>query len=206
MDLRKILVLVPAALLTAGLSYSLSSPTSGSLIAAALADPLSVFADRSPGTRTTAALNQTKKARAHSKDGSRAVAANPPSERVLTNVRTRPPVAVPDASQYTDALLTTPLASDGAAVVPDIGILPPAAVAPTGIGSIPGFAPGGVGFLPGGGGGGGGGVVPVEPGAPVAGVPETSTWLMLIVGFFAIGWSLRSRPKGFFGERERVSG
>lgn len=199
---RKLLVLVPAALLTAGLSYSLSSPTSGSLIAAALADPLSVFADRSPGTRTSAALNQTKKARAHSKDGSR-VAALPPSERVLTNVRTRPPVA-PEAPQYTDALLTTPLATDGAAIVPDIGILPPAAVAPTGTGSIPGIAPGGVGFLPGGGGGGGGGDTPVEPGVP--GVPEPSSWLMMILGFFAIGRALRSKPRGFFGERERISG
>ncbi|KQS04974.1 hypothetical protein ASG11_12540 [Sphingomonas sp. Leaf357] len=162
---------------------------------------MSVFADRSPGTRTSAALNQTKKARAHDKNASRAVAALPPSERVLSNVRTRPPAAVSDAPQYTDALLTTPLATDGAAIIPDIGVLPPVSVAPTGVGSIPGFVPGGVGFLPG---GGGGGVTPVEPGVP--GVPEPSTWMMLIAGFFAIGWALRAKSRGFFGERERISG
>lgn len=47
--------------------------------------------------------------------------------------------------------------------------------------------------------GSGGGDTPVTP--PVSAVPEPSTWLMTILGFFATGTGLRRRCKGTVARR-----
>jgi hypothetical protein len=191
--LRKSLVVLVAMSLTAGLGYGLSTPKTAAFITAALADPLSVLSKRSPGARSSAALNQTKKPKSAHPQRAQELADVFPKERVLSNVRTRAPVIPDGAEQYTNALLTTPVSSIGDGTIADFGGLPGGG-APTG-GFISPFNPGGVGFLPGGGGGGGGGGVPITPGLPpIPAVPEPTTWLMVIAGLFAVGAALRARP------------
>jgi hypothetical protein len=160
----------------------------GGVIAAALADPLSVFAARSPGARAPGALTQTKPSRSKGAERPVKLAEVFPSERVLSNVRTRQPDVPADLP---DALFVGPVAGPAGGVVPGIDAITP--IVPTGNGGIPIFAPGGVGpIVPGG--GGGGGEIPTTPTTPVTpSVPEPTTWLMMIAGFFAVGSALRSR-------------
>lgn len=156
-----------------------------SAIAAAMADPAAILAARSPGARAPGALTQTKPYYTH------------PTERVLGQDRTRPPGDTP-----TDSV--SPLAATDPAVVPD-AFAQAAGVAPATTDAIgtPGLVPvggapvvgvgggGGGGGGSGGGGGGGGGTDPGTP--PITVVPEPSTWMMTILGFFAAGLGLRAR-------------
>lgn len=184
--------LVAGALLATGVGVGTLTllPGAGSkgVIAAAaeaLADPSKLFAARSPGAREAGALYDTKPARER-------VAALPPgsvtglppaTERVLTNVRDRP-------TPYVD--------------LPPVGSLPfvdvPGVVTPALPGALPPALPGGGfpggGLLPGGGtgGGGGGGGGGDIPGVP--GIPEPTTWAMMILGFFGIGAAMRRRRRG----------
>ncbi|MFW2851001.1 PEPxxWA-CTERM sorting domain-containing protein [Sphingomonas sp. TX0543] len=161
----------------------------------AIADPLSVLSDRSPGDRAAGALTQTKPARERELASSRTRAAPPgsPTERVLTSLRERPLVGEPDAQ---------PIPFNNTAV-PDLAPSPTAQVlGPT-------QTPGGTNILPippvnngGGGGGGGGGIIVTptptptgSPTPPVTPVPEPATWAMLLAGFFGIGIAMRRRVR-----------
>lgn len=154
-----------------------SKPGKGGLLAM-LADPLSLFAERSPGERGTGALLSTKPGGPH--------------ERVLAEVRDRDPAAgAPGAA-------APPGPND-----PVFGVAPdtfspggdPGAGAPPGdaAGGDPDFSP----FFPGGGGGAPAflqrGTPFVSPGIPA--VPEPATWAMLILGFFGVGTALRLRKQ-----------
>lgn len=186
----------PAALLVVGGTYAFSSsPMGGKAIAAALADPLSVFAARSPGGRAPGALTQTKPSRTKGAQRPVELAEVFPSERVLSNIRTRQPDEFAPAD-LPDALFVGPLAGPAGGAVPGIDAITP--IVPTGTGGVPIFTPGGIGpIVPGGGGGGGTGETPTEPTTPVTpSVPEPTTWLMMIAGFFAVGSALRARRHG----------
>lgn len=170
----------------------------GAAVLAALADPLSVLAARSPGARPEGALTQSKPRKA-----------GPADERDLDNVLTRPldRFAAPTAG-----------AAPGAIVPEAVADAAPVAASDTFAdqGPVPQFTGGG--FLPqsgivitpdiGGGGGGGGGGSPgtvgtappdtVTPVVPVtASVPEPATWLTMLLGFGAVGGMLRSRRRPF---------
>ncbi|MFS0772879.1 PEP-CTERM sorting domain-containing protein [Sphingomonas sp. 1P08PE] len=169
-----------AATVSAILLFSHSAAVESAL-ASAMADPAAILAARSPGARAPGALTQTKLA----------YAPKAPVERVLGQERARPTAVPPGAAAVP---LGTPLP-----VIPADAFGDPLAGAPAPLGGGPGFSPGvGVpvsGFIPGGGGGGGGGgTTPVDPGTPpVSAIPEPSTWLMTILGFFAAGMGLRRR-------------
>jgi hypothetical protein len=174
-------------------------------VAKALQDPLSLLADRSPGSRPEGALLSTKRAKAKALD---------PVELVLPGGRTRAPVAedaAPEASlaePAADPLLavaatelplpfSTPEAAPLALVsgappylggAPGPGILIP-------IGDLPPIAP------PGPSGPGtppdccSSGTPPDTPPPVTTAVPEPGTWVMLILGFFLVGGSLRAATR-----------
>jgi PEP-CTERM motif len=155
-----------------------------------LADPSSLFAERSPGERGAGALLSTKPAFG-------------PHERVLASERERDPGAG-----------ASPPADD-----PVFGVSPntlPAGGGDPGAGAAPGDPDGGDGspfgapaggnfggpqFLPRGLAatappGGGGGVGGTDPGLPgIPGVPEPATWAMMILGFFGAGTAIRRRTR-----------
>jgi hypothetical protein len=142
-------------------------------VLAAFADPASIFAERSPGSRGGGALLQTKPGRAPLKPEG-------PHERVLPLVRERPPVS--DLAEESPLLPPAPFASselaryapEGASTdaLPGAGSAFPSSIlgAPTGTDSPPAQSP----------------APPTPPG-----VPEPATWLTMIIGFFAIGAALR---------------
>ena len=178
-----------------------------SAIAAAIADPASILAARSPGGRAPGALSQSKliqTKRRYARSGVKRPAG--PTERVLGQARTRPTDALP-LGDAVDPLIGTPFAIPQGAFG-DVAGDGPAPVGPgavgfagtpiTGIGIGGGGGGGGVG----GGGGGDGGTTPVVP--PVSAVPEPSTWLMTIFGFFAAGIGLRRRRPASVG-RQRAA-
>lgn len=201
-------VVLPAAAVgtIAGVGVA-TGGVSGSAVMAALANPLSVLAARSPGARATGALTQTKLRKAT------------PAEGVLSNALTRPLDRFAAPGLGGTAPGAAPADTVGDTVTDAVADLP---VPPTGPGS---FGPIGIGFIPtpggfvvtpnvggttggGGGGTGGGGstppdtsvtpvspAVPVTPVTPVAAVPEPATWLTLLLGFGAIGGALRSRRR-----------
>jgi uncharacterized membrane protein YgcG len=162
-------------------------------IAAAVANPASLFAARSPGERAPGALTQTKKVR-HAPKGL------VPKERVLSQERIRPAAELPEG---TPSLPVVPLEL---ASLPDGGVpfVTPFVDGPDGGGIVPGGG-GGIGggggggggvIIPGGGdngGGGGGGEEPVPPVPPA--VPEPATWAMTILGFFIVGTAARRRRR-----------
>ena len=143
----------------------------------ALDNAASLLAMRSPGERDAGALLQTKLAksrvlptgRRHGSPGRPII----PEQRVLSVGRVRPgPVG------FSPAGGTPLLVLDTDNPLPPLGSLSsvPSAFQPIPIG-------------PPGAGGVGGGVAP--PDAPVSAVPETSTWICLMIGFFLIGSALR---------------
>ncbi|HTO40097.1 MAG TPA: PEP-CTERM sorting domain-containing protein [Rhizomicrobium sp.] len=150
--------------------------TSKAVIIAALTDPLSLFAARSPGERGAGALFSTKG----------------PHERVLSAVREREaPAAAAPAAAIPAADSVGPLGDplgDGV-LSPDraFGALPWPGFFP-----YPGFDwPG---MIP------GTDTPPVPPGTnpeppDTSPVPESSTWLMLLAGLFAIGLKTRRPAK-----------
>lgn len=172
------------------------------VIVAALQDPLSLFAQRSPGERSGALL-PIKPQR---------TAAAGPQERVLSTIRERePPIGLGPVEDNPVFPSGAPPAED---VLPGTGGDPGVfAGSPAGFGAPAPLAP----FAsrvgqPGPGGGNPG--APGEPtpplvedpgtppggGPPVSGpsvspVPEPATWAMLILGFFAVGVALRRRER-----------
>ena len=158
--------------------------------AALLADPLAILSGRSPGSRSSGALLQSKHAYARDRTSHKSIGPAAPSERVLSNVRTRPPVAVPLTE--TGLIPGVPV---GDLIIPDDAVTAfPAGVPATGSGIGGGGFQGtgaGVGGAPGGGGGGNGGGVPSVPSA----VPEPSTWALMLTGYFLVGILYRRRRK-----------
>ena len=162
---------------------------------AALADPLSVMAARSPGARPAGALTQSKPNRGR-------------DERVLAEALTRP-LGPTDAPGQAGIVPVVP--GVAAPDVPVADVVPATAlpgvtdvIADGGPGPVPsGYYPGnGITVVPnvGGGGGGGGGTTtpvttPNTPETPVASVPEPGTWAMMLLGFGAMGAALRTRRR-----------
>jgi hypothetical protein len=172
------------------------SKGSAAALVAALKDPLSLFADRSPGERGTGALLSTKPMKTAMADAG-------PEERVLAGVRDRdPPVGgLPELPGLNDPAFATdpgsPPADGGVPGDPGGGSssFAPFSAFP-GIGG-PGFLAGGGGDPPGSGPPGSGPPGFGAPGLPpvLSAVPEPGTWAMLILGFFAVGAAMRRRMR-----------
>ncbi len=191
---KRAIVLVPAL---SGLFLLSAGEESRGAIADVLRDPLSVLAQRSPGIRGAGAMFQTKPDRVNS------LAQRPhsgPTERVLSNIRKRPlispaedvagllaalPMDEPGVSfleggdpslvSGPDVLAANdvggPIVSGGGAPAPDVGN--PALITAPGPISLPEQLESPV------------------PSADVPAVPEPSTWLTMIIGFFAVGTAIR---------------
>lgn len=198
------LALIPVVA-TAGAYYLAGSAHSQAATAAFLADPLSVFASRSPGERRAGALLQSKQAYAAAHKPGGAAGAVPPSERVLSNVRSRPPVG-PLGDVPTFGLPAGVVPAGPAEAVPGEGAsdAPFAAPFTGGVGGpfAAGIFPGGGGVGGGGaggggtgGGGGGGGVIGGGTPPVLPAIPEPTTWAMMLLGFLGIGASLRHRRR-----------
>jgi len=184
-----VLVLAPTSLPDG----QLLAKSSIAAFAAALRDPMALFAARSPGARGAGATYQTKPAYS--------VPATGPIERVLSSARQRPGAVAPAdpalAGVFPDAALPTGNAQSGMAGGTSGSGLP--VDPPIAGGGGPGYLP-----LPtfGSGSGGGGGfflpnlppeVTPSSPPSlpPVGAVPEPSTWALFILGFGLVGAALR---------------
>ncbi len=169
-----------------GLGAGISAASAA--VTAALADPLSMFTDRSPGGRGAGALTQTKgpRERVATNVRHRPPAAKPatPAERVLTSLRERPPI-IADVPELPFGA-TPPYVPSTAINNPPTG--PGPFISPPII--IPPLTNGG-----GSSGGGGGCCTPpvIPPVNPPGGVPEPATWAMMIIGFFSVGAAMRRR-------------
>lgn len=166
------------------------------MVSAVLADPLSILTSRSPGGRGAGALMSTKPLLSTLPNGTGGIdtAGAPvvPTERVLPTVRDRP------AAGFEPIVPAGP----GAGGLGGLGG-PSGGIEPGGNGFVPFPGDGGGGgIFPGGGtvpsGGGGGGTVPggdgtPPPPPPVSPIPEPASWVMMILGVFAIGAMLRRR-------------
>lgn len=179
---------VPPSFLLAeqnGFSVIERSKAAGTAIAAALKDPLAVLDQRSPGPRGEAKLSKTKKERVlastRERESGAKIASGPvvPRERVLANMRERPQILpLADASQLPEF---SPVLDD------PIPTLAPQSFTPTPTTPPPPFFPP---FIPTGP-GGSSGPTPPPPTPPVSAVPEPTTWITMILGFFAIGATIR---------------
>lgn len=146
-------------------------------------DLMALLSGRSPGDRAAgASANKTKRPLIQHRMAERDSPATPPLA-----------MAVPPAAMAVAPLLAPPAA---AAIVPAAAAIVPAAAASSGF-FLPPF------LVPLGGGGGGitvadnppGGGNPPPPPPPGPAVPEPDTWLMLTIGFGALGGILRRRRK-----------
>jgi hypothetical protein len=186
------------AFLLTGTFVASVSQESRTAFAEILRDPLSVLSERSPGERAPGALHRSKPAK------QLAAATLPPpfapAERVLSEVRTRPPILFgPD----------TPIS----------GLIAPEAAAPTfvpaALSTVPGGSVPGLPGLP---------FIGIPPGSdddvtppgeepetpdtpdtpelPPPPIPEPGTWLTMILGFLAAGLAMRRRRS--FGTMRRV--
>jgi hypothetical protein len=173
-------------LATAAVTGTLAIATSKqarTAIAEVLRDPLSLLAQRSPGTRDAGALTQTKGQRYAAATHKRP--AHGPEQRVLSEMRFRPEVLRPD-----DALddLGLPLLVEGDFEPPPSDLFPSGSPPPTGPWG-PYVTPEGFGGTP-----DNGSEPPGNntepPGNPV---PEPATWLTMITGFMGVGLMLRRR-------------
>ena len=146
------------------------------------------FLGRSPGERGATDILKGKAKRALAKDDA-PIGQPKPTQRALGKTFDDPLLSL--AGPLTPAPVVEFLPFDAA---PAAGSIP--ALALTVSGGSGGFTPVTGGFFGGGGGGGGGGVVPPPPAPPpVAAVPEPSTWALLLIGFAAVGASIRRAKK-----------
>ncbi|MBO9574746.1 MAG: hypothetical protein J7494_03330 [Sphingobium sp.] len=176
-------------------------------IAQALADPMSVLADRSPGERQEAGLRPTK-VRHH--------VPLPKGTKLLSAARTVDEEELSREPGFFAENERAPLVADAAlpsAGKPGAGT-PPVLAHGSGGGNGGSKFFGGVGGGSAGGGGGGGGgggddgemlcpkgdrcreatTMPTgEVIVPTIGVPEPATWATLLIGFFALGGLMRAR-------------
>jgi hypothetical protein len=196
---RKLALTVVALLLATGAAVGIDEllyrGAHAAAVAAALADavrdPGSIFADRSPGERGDGLLLQTKPDRVALAPGLLPVG---PEERVLADVRERPP--------ETELALAGPAFALEQPPGPEIGpppSFPPSTSFPTppaGIGpgappllSGPITPPNSESTPPGGGPPGGG--PPGTPTLPPTPVPEPAVWMLMILAIFGVGAALR---------------
>ena len=165
------------------------------------------FLGRSPGERGAVDILKgkvTSKVAANDKPAGKPK----PSQRALGKTFDDPLVSLAGPISPAPAVEFLPLdAAPTSAGLPAV-----ANSGPTGSGGFsPGF--GGGGFIGGGGGGGGGsggdGTVPPVAAPPVlppvaAPVPEPSTWILLLIGFAAVGSSLRRKKATDISSPERA--
>jgi hypothetical protein len=189
------------AFLLTGTFVASVSQESRTAFAEILRDPLSVLSERSPGERAPGALHRSKPAK------QLAAATLPPpfapAERVLSEVRTRPPILfgpdtpivgpiVPEAAAPTfvpAALNTVPVGNvPGLPGLPFIGIPP----GPDDEVTPPGEEPETPDTPD----------TPDTPELPPPPIPEPGTWLTMIIGFLAAGLAMRRRRS--FGTMRRV--
>ena len=151
-----------------------------------ISDPLSIFASRSPGSRSADALRQTKPG--HTRLAALTPPPGPgvPEERVLAALRERPPE--PELMRGPGILAPADVA--GLDALPFVPTGPGQSALPTGSNHI--TPPGGLVLPPTSESPPGGGVPPVGPpgGGPV---PEPATWATMILSMFAVGGALRLR-------------
>jgi len=167
----------------------LISEGSRAAFAAAVKDPLSLLAQRSPGERAPGAMHSTKPPRI--------AQAGPvvPRERVLPSVRERAPEISPAAAAAPEAglpVVEAPVEVAEAGPTPPTPFIAPPFFGPNTI--IPGSGPDSGGGNP----GPGPGPDPdpgTDPEPPVPAVPEPATWAMLLAGFFATGAAMRRRAR-----------
>ena len=151
------------------------------------------FLGRSPGERGATNILKGKAKRALAKEDA-PIGKPKPAQRALGKTFDDPLVSL--VGPLTPAPAVEFLPVDAAPAAPSIPTL--ALTVPGGSG---GFTPVGGGFIGGGGGGGGSGgggdgIVPPPPAPPpVAAVPEPSTWTLLLIGFAAVGASIRRSNK-----------
>lgn len=153
-----------------------------------------VLAGRSPGERLAAELTKTKRMAAAAPQPERTARALPRVRTPAAEAVARPAAALPGAPD-----LFGPALLDQAPVPPVFagGFLP--APGPGGFYSGPSFLPApGIGGGGIGGGGGGGGLLPGPGETPV--VPEPATWLLMILGFGALGFRMRQRRVRAFAD------
>jgi hypothetical protein len=178
---RKIAFLTAAVLASAGASTLMFSGVTPQISGKA-ADLLAMMHDRSPGARAPGAKSNKHK--------QVALAQATPAKRQSRVLPTAVPAATPAAAAPPLAGAAAPIP---AAIAPLAAV--PAAVIPAAASSSGFFIPPLI--IPG---GGGGGIIltpssnppPVNP-PPVPGVPEPSTWAMMIMGFLFVGGLLRRR-------------
>ena len=158
------------------------------------------FLGRSPGERGAVDILKGK-AKAKVAANDKPAGKPKPSQRALGKTFDDPLVSLAGPISPAPAVEFLPLDAG-----PSIAALPTVALAgPVGSGGFsPGF--GGGGFIGGGGGGGSGGDVSVPPTLPpvIAPVPEPSTWILLLMGFAAVGASLRRKKLTHISKPERA--
>ena len=174
------------------------SKVRGAGILAALEDPLSLFAERSPGGRGSGALLSVKP------NKKTALADTGPEERVLSGVRERePPLdTLPGGDNPVFGIGPDAAAPGSGQPLDDPGAGDPSSGGPSSGGPSSGGPFGGAPFSsntdppliqP----YSAGSPSPTDPGIPA--VPEPATWAMLIIGFFAVGVTMRRRVRGQTG-------
>ena len=187
-----------------GISESFAQTTeSAGRIVQKGSNAVQAFLGRSPGER--GAVDALKgKAKAKVAGNDKPAEKSKPAQRALGKVFDEPLVSLAGPLAPAPVVDFIPLDAG-----PSVAVLPAVALpGPVGSG---GFSPsfGGGGFI--GGGGGGGGIAPPPPPPPpppsppvVAAVPEPSTWILLLMGFAAVGSSLRRNKARHISKPERA--
>ena len=184
-----------------GISESFAQTTEGAgRIVQKGSNAVQAFLGRSPGKRGTVdALKGKAKAKVAGND--KPAEKPKPAQRALGKVFDEPLVSLAGPLAPVPVVEFIPLDAG-----PSLAALP-AVTLPGPVGSS-GFSPsfGGGGFIGGGGGGGGDGIVPPPSPPPpvVAAVPEPSTWILLLMGFAAVGSSLRRNKARHISTSERA--
>ena len=152
------------------------------------------FLGRSPGERGATDIIKGKAKRALAKDDV-PIGKPKPAQRALGKTFDDPLLSLVGPLTLAPAVEFLPVdAAPAAASIPTLALTVP--------GGSGGFTPVGGGLIGGGGGGSGGGggggdgiVPPPTAPPPVAAVPEPSTWTLLLIGFAAVGASIRRSKK-----------
>lgn len=220
-ETKLVAALAGLVIIVGGSAAALSEDVSG-VRAAASESVTALIGGRSPGKRSDAKLTKTKRA---------LLRAPNPRSMVLARTTRKPLMIIPNGLGAPMKKIASASSPESAVLPPIIGspevieALPMPAGPPASSEVIGGFtAPaagmggGGVVAPPGVGGGAvlpvAGSVVPpvgggvrtdvVTPPALVSAVPEPETWATMIIGFGAIGWSLRRRRKRASGPSLRA--
>ena len=157
------------------------------------------FLGRSPGERGATDIIKGKAKRALAKDDA-PIGKPKPTQRALGKTFDDPLLSLAGPLTPAPAVEFLPVdAAPAAALIPALALTVPGGsggFTPVSGGFIGGGGGGGGGGGSGGGGGGGDGIVPPPPAPPpVTAVPEPSTWTLLLIGFAAVGASIRRSKK-----------